>query len=225
MFKALVLILAALSGTLVSMVPSRAFASPNEASLAQQFELARQRPENYCRQVITEGTYNGAKKVVVLVDKASFCTYLLQLDESGEVISVFSTPNSLGRVGSETLAGQYSVSRSVIDPVWVNPETGARISSYSVNRGNPLGVAAITLRPESQIGETAEPIPTPAEINMALHGTNRPALVGKQRVSASCIRHFNWAIVLMVQALQVGERVQIVNKIEAGFSLPVSDFQ
>lgn len=188
--------------------------------IPEGLDAARANPSNYCRGVVAEGSYDPKKSVVVVVDRKGFCTYLLQVSQQGDVVSVFSTPNSNGRAGHETMLGQYSISRLIRYPVWVDPESGGLIEPYDVDRHNPLGVAAITIRP---LNRSLSEKPAP-ELNMALHGTNREELVGGQLVSAGCIRHRNYAIALMVTALREGEVVLIVDGITTLPDLPVTYF-
>ncbi len=180
---------------------------------------ASNRQENYCRGTIAEGNYDSSKATLLLIDKGAFCTYLLQVDDEGFARAVFSTPNSIGRVGHETKAGHYKVGRLVRYPTWVNPLSGATVRPYNQTTENPLGVAAITLIPlvsSSSAGSGS----SGAEINMAVHGTNHEELVGRRRVSGGCIRHFNFAIRLMLLVLLPEDRVVIVDNLQSRIALP-----
>ncbi len=200
----------------------RANASP---SIVEQLESDRQRSENYCRGTIREASYNPLRPSVLLVDKASFCTYILQRSDAG-LVSVFSTPNSLGRPGHETKAGFYRVDKLVRWPIWSDPETGVRIQPYDQDKGNPLGVAAVTIRADlNQTSMRAFSLAELPLLNMALHGTNREDLIGGLEVSGGCMRHFNFGITAIVSVMRKGESLVIVDNLSAISGLPLSLFQ
>ncbi len=200
----------------------RANASPN---VVERVESGRQRSENYCRGTIREAGYNPQHPSLLLVDKASFCTYILQRSDEG-LVSVFSTPNSLGRPGHETKAGFYRIDKLVLWPIWSDPETGARIQPYDQDKGNPLGVAAITIRADlNQTSKRPLSLTELPLLNMALHGTNREDLIGGLEVSGGCMRHFNFGITTIVSVMRKGDSLVIVDNLSSISGLSPSLFQ
>lgn len=99
-----------------------------------------------------------------------------------------------------TPTGEFEVQYKELDPVWIAPDWYFVENNLPVPAPNhrsrymkgTLGVAAIYISP-----------------NLAIHGTNRPELIG-QRVSHGCIRLENRFALRLYHNVQVGTEVIIV---------------
>lgn len=165
---------------------------------------------------IPQAQYDASMPVVIVIDKSTFNTYVLQLHD-GVIYRVFTARNSHGTRDYPTPTGRFVIDRIVPDPIWKSPWTGEEIAPYSRNHGNPMGDFAITLIRDSP-GQPVVPI------EEALHGTNRPELVGGFTVSHGCIRHLNADIAVIAGMARRDTVVWIVDAITSNFSIPSIDF-
>lgn len=152
-------------------------------------------------------SFDMQKRAVVLVDKAAFRTYILQIQEDNQPHVVYSAPNAHGKVDTPTPTGRFTVERVVLDPYWRNRWTGALIAPYSRDHRNPMGVAAI-----------------PITADVGLHGTNNPDAIGT-RISSGCIRHYNGDISRMATMVFTGTAVYIEDRVDASTMVDRADFR
>jgi len=160
----------------------------------------------------TNGYRSGAPTVVV-VDKGSHSTHILQLQHLGrrdEIVRVMTVSNAIGTVDKPTPPGRYLVARKKKFPIWVptkeiDPKQKP-VPPYNETHKNPLGVAAIYLNRDE----------------LALHGTNDPKAI---RTSAShgCIRHSNADISRIFGMVKRNSPVYIVRQFR-GTVLNRNDF-
>jgi len=160
----------------------------------------------------TNGYRSGAPTVVV-VDKGSHSTHILQLQHLGrrdEIVRVMTVSNAIGTVDKPTPPGRYLVAMKKKFPIWVptkeiDPKQKP-VPPYNETHKNPLGVAAIYLNRDE----------------LALHGTNDPKAI---RTSAShgCIRHSNADISRIFGMVKRNSPVYIVRQFR-GTVLNRNDF-
>jgi len=158
--------------------------------------------------------YRSDCPTVLIVDKGSHSTYVLQLQKIGdkeEVVRVTTVSNAIGNVDKPTPSGRYWVARKQMYPEWIPPKTidpdQKHIPPYNQTHKNPLGVAALFLNTDE----------------LALHGTNEPKAIRKS-ISHGCIRHSNADIVRLYDMVKVGTPVYIVREF-TGTVLKSSDFK
>ena len=153
--------------------------------------------------------YHKGQPVVVIVDKGSHFTHVLQL-QGKKICRVLTISNSIGTADTPTPPGPYTVTGKKKLPTWVPPKSidpkQKPVPPYNQTRKNPLGVAAIYLNK--------------FEIN--LHGTNQQNSIRKS-VSHGCVRHSNKDISTLYNMVNRGDRVYIVNKFR-GKVIHRSDF-
>ena len=142
--------------------------------------------------------FHPGEPVLVLVDKGSHTTYILQKQANDRVVKVFSTSNSIGSLATPTPPGPYWVVRKVKWPCWtptkkIDPEQKP-VQPYNKDPNNPLGVARIELN----------------KWEMNLHGTNKPSSI-RESVSHGCIRHSNEDITKIFDMVSVGTPVIVAN--------------
>ncbi|MCE9667473.1 L,D-transpeptidase family protein [Myxococcus stipitatus] len=135
--------------------------------------------------------YDG-QPVRVVVALREHRTFLF--DTKGQLVDVF--PNATGTAGTPTRAG-LKVVRTKLDQVAAEA-AGARLW----NDRHVFGTRILDLSWADGRHSAEE-----------LHGTNAPALLGGN-VSHGCIRHSNEAIVLLHDALSVGDRVAVVEHVD-----------
>ncbi|HEY9772448.1 MAG TPA: L,D-transpeptidase [Planktothrix sp.] len=152
------------------------------------------------------GFHKGAPTVVV-VDKGSHFTYVLQL-QNNKIVRVYTASNDIGNADKPTPPGRYTVVRKQMYPKWIPPKTikHAPVAPYNQTHKNPLGVAAIYLN----------------KFDIDLHGTNEPNLIRKS-TSHGCVRHSNGDILKLYGMINRGDVVYIVNKFR-GKVLDRADF-
>lgn len=153
--------------------------------------------------------FHKGKKVVVIVDKGSHFTHVLQL-QGKKIYRVLTISNAIGTADTPTPPGPYLVAAKKRLPTWIPPKSIDKkqkpVPPYNLTHRNPLGVASIYLNKY--------------EIN--LHGTNQQNLIRKS-VSHGCVRHSNKDIMKLYYMVDRGDRVYIVNKFR-GKVLHRSDF-
>jgi Uncharacterized protein conserved in bacteria len=155
--------------------------------------------------------YHPGEPVVVVVDKGSHFTHVLQL-QNDTMARVLTISNSIGHGDTPTPPGRYLVTSKTLDPKWVPPKTidpkQKPVEPYSKTKENPLGVAKISLD----------------KFEVALHGTNAPPVQMRKNVSHGCVRHSNRDIIKLYGMVKPGTVVYIVNQWR-GKVLSQADFQ
>lgn len=153
--------------------------------------------------------YHPQDPTLVIVDKGSHDTYVLQL-QNKQVVRVLTISNAIGSTEKPTPPGRYSVLYKKKFPTWIPPVTIDKkqkpVPPYNQTHKNPLGVAAIFLNKDQ----------------LALHGTNDPREIRKS-VSHGCIRHSNQDISKLYAMVDKGDRVIIIRRFK-GTVLNRSDF-
>lgn len=158
--------------------------------------------------VMKTNGYRSHVPTVVVVDKGSHFTHVLQLQDNN-IIRIMSVSNAIGTIDTPTPAGRYWIVAKKLYPRWVPPKTipdAKPLPPYNQTHKNPLGVAAIYLNKD--------------EID--LHGTNTPKLIRKD-VSHGCVRHSNKDIMMLYSMVHAGDVVYIVRRFR-GTVLKKSDF-
>lgn len=159
---------------------------------------------------IDKNGFHKNEPVVVIVDKGSHFTYILQKQAKDNVVKVMSISNSIGKDSTPTPYGRFWVADKTKWPAWVPPKSidpkQKAIHPYNKDRNNPLGVARVRLN----------------KWDIALHGTNNPNSIRKD-VSHGCIRHSNQDIMKLYNMVKVGTPVYITRNF-AGTTLKRSDF-
>lgn len=154
--------------------------------------------------------YKADAPTVVVVDKGSHFTHVLQLQNS-RIYRVYSMSNAIGNDSTPTPPGRYTIARKRRWPSWIPPKSidprQKAVHPYNKDRKNPLGVAAISLN----------------KFGIVLHGTNQPQLIRKD-VSHGCVRHSNSDISRLFGMVRPGTVVYIVNKFD-GKVLHQKDFK
>src|SRR5262249_24042879 len=140
--------------------------------------------------------YHSDAPTVVIVDKGSHFTYVLQ-NQNDQVVRVLTVSKAIGTADHPTPAGRYTVVRKKMYLKWIPPKTIKHkpVEPYNLTHDNPLGVAAIYLNKE----------------DIDLHGTNTPALIRKS-TSHGCVRHSNRDILQLFGMVKVGDVVYIVDR-------------
>jgi lipoprotein-anchoring transpeptidase ErfK/SrfK len=145
---------------------------------------------------------NGYRKgdpVMVLVDKGSHFTYVLQKQKGDKVVIVWRASNAIGTEETPTPPGPYKVADKTKWPAWVPPTSidpeQKPVHPYNKDRKNPLGVARIRLD----------------KFQVALHGTNAPQSI-RTDASHGCIRHSNNDILKIFGMVEKGDTVVVTDK-------------
>lgn len=153
--------------------------------------------------------YHKGTPVVVVVDKGSHSTHVLQL-QGQKIVRVMTVSNAIGSDDKPTPIGRYTVWKKEMYPKWIPPKTidpkQKPVAPYNQTHKNPLGVAAIYLN----------------KFDIDLHGTNEPNMI-RQDASHGCVRHSNKDIMKLYGMIKQGDAVYIVNKFR-GKVLQKSDF-
>jgi len=163
--------------------------------------------------VMKTNGYRSKAPTVVVVDKGSHFTHILQLQHLGrkdEIVRVMTVSNAVGNEDKPTPPGRYLVAMKKKFPVWIptkeiDPKQKP-VPPYNQTHKNPLGVAAIYLN----------------KYELALHGTNDPQAIRKS-VSHGCIRHSNADISRIFGMIKPNTPVYIVRQFR-GTVLLRSDF-
>ncbi len=113
------------------------------------------------------------------------CTLTLYQDG----VAVRGYPVAIGRPGSPTPVGEYSILRKIRNPVWYPPSGGAPVPS---GPNNPLGYRWLAFR----------------DPGYGLHGNSNEASIG-HAVSLGCIRLPNRAVEELYEMVPVGTPVRI----------------
>ena len=154
--------------------------------------------------------YHAEDPTVVVVDKGSHSTYVLQL-QNQNVVRVLTISNAIGSAEKPTPPGRYFVLRKENFPKWIPPRSIDKkqkpVAPYNETHKNPLGVAAIFLNTDE----------------LALHGTNDPKEIRKS-ASHGCIRHSNADISKLFGMVDKGDTVIIIREFR-GTVLNKSDFK
>lgn len=140
------------------------------------------------------GKYNAENKAVVVVDKSTHRTRVLQMNE-GRVEEILNVPDATGKGPKMTPEGRFNIIAKELDPWWYPT---ARHNKKPVPPGpdNPLGVAKI--RTDGFGGL------------IMLHGTSKPWEIGTN-ASLGCVRHHNEDILKIYPMVRTGEAVYITN--------------
>lgn len=142
--------------------------------------------------------YHSHEPVVVVVDKSSHYTHVLQLQGS-EIARIYTLSNSIGKDATPTPPGRYTVTKKELDPKWIPPKSidpkQKPVPPYKQDKRNGLGVAKINLN----------------KFEIVLHGTNAPNKIRKS-VSHGCVRHSNTDIMKLYSLVKPGTVVYIVNQ-------------
>lgn len=159
---------------------------------------------------ITTNGYHAGKPVVLIVDKGSHRTFVLQKQSGNKVVKVYSAANATGRAITPSPLGPFTVAHKLKWPSWIPPKSidpkQKAIHPYNKDRKNPLGVARISLN----------------KWDIVLHGTNNPSSI-RRNVSHGCIRHSNKDILQIYKMVKIGTPVFIVKRF-AGTTLAKKDF-
>jgi lipoprotein-anchoring transpeptidase ErfK/SrfK len=166
---------------------------------------------HYVLSTIIKGNgYHSEDPTVVVVDKGSHYTYVLQL-QNNSVVRVLTVSNAIGTAEKPTPPGRYSVLYKKQFPIWVPPisidKKQKPVPPYNQTHKNPLGVAAIYLN----------------KYQLALHGTNAPSQIRKS-ASHGCVRHSNQDISMLYGMVDKGDTVIIIRQFK-GTVLNRSDFK
>lgn len=144
---------------------------------------------------------NGFRKgeeVVLIVDKGSHFTYVLQ-KQGDRVVIVHRASNAIGTDDTPSPPGPYKVVDKTKWPSWVPPKSidpeQKAVHPYNKDRKNPLGVARIRLD----------------KFQVALHGTNDQDSI-RTNASHGCIRHSNNDILKIFSMVEKGDTVIITEK-------------
>lgn len=163
--------------------------------------------------VMKKNGYRSNAPTVVIVDKGSHSTHVLQLQKLGrrdEIVRVMTLSNAIGTEDKPTPSGRYLVAIKKQFPIWVPPRSidpkQKPVPPYNQTHKNPLGVAAIYLNGDE----------------LALHGTNEPNAIRKS-ASHGCIRHSNADISRLYGMVKRNTPVYIVRQFR-GTVLNRSDF-
>lgn len=142
--------------------------------------------------------YHPGEPVLILVDKSSHRTFVLQKQAKNRVVKVFSAADSIGSDETPTPPGPYWVTQKVKWPSWLPPKSidpkQKAVHPYNKDRKNPLGVARIGLN----------------KWQINLHGTNNPGAISES-VSHGCVRHSNGDIMKIYNMVRLGTPVIIAN--------------
>ena len=145
----------------------------------------------------TNGYHKGVP-VVVIVDKSSHFTHVLQL-QGDRIVRILTLSNNIGSLDTPTPPGRYTVVETKMYPKWIPPKDidpkQKPVPPYNETHKNPLGVAAIYLN----------------KFMIDLHGTNEPKLIRKSS-SHGCVRHSNSDILKLFAVVHKGDVVYIVNR-------------
>ena len=154
--------------------------------------------------------YHAEDPTLVIVDKGSHDTYVLQL-QNDKVVRVLTVSNAIGKKDKPTPPGRYSVLYKKKFPQWIPPKSIDKkqkpVPPYNDTHKNPLGVAAIFLNKDE----------------LALHGTNDPKEIRKS-ASHGCVRHSNQDISKIYDMVDKGDTVMIIRQFR-GTVLNKSDFK
>lgn len=146
---------------------------------------------------IKKNGYHSGEPIVVVVDKGSHMTHVLQL-QNQEIARILTVSNSVGKGATPSPPGRYIAKKRELDPVWTPPvsidKEQKKVKPYKVDKKNPLGAARISLN----------------KFQIALHGTNSPKDI-RQSVSHGCVRHSNNDILKLYSLIKPGTVVYIVN--------------
>lgn len=117
---------------------------------------------------------------------------------------VVTEPIGIGRMGWDTPTGTFKIIEKIANPTWHVP---ASIAADQAKQGVILP-KTIPPGPDNPLGAYAMRLSLP---DYLIHGTNRPAGVGR-RVSSGCIRMYPEDIASLFQMVAVGTPVTIVNQ-------------
>ena len=200
--------------TIEARISSESFKHGHHVHSVKSKETANLPPSTNNHYVLT-GTiamngYHSTAPIVVLVDKGSHFTYVLQLQGS-RIVRALTISNAIGSSDKPTPPGRYSVVRKAKFPIWVPPKSIDKkqkpVEPYNQTHKNPLGVAALFLNKDA----------------LALHGTNDADSI-RTSSSHGCIRHSNADISRLFGMVDKGDTVLIVSKFR-GTVLNKSDFK
>jgi lipoprotein-anchoring transpeptidase ErfK/SrfK len=179
--------------------PSKKASSPASAFVNNHYILSA---------TMSMNGYHAEDPTVIIVDKGSHSTIVLQLQDE-KIVRVLTISNAVGNTKKPTPPGRYSIVSKKKDPKWNPPKTIKHkpVAPYSETHENPLGVAAIYLN----------------KYDIDLHGTNDPKDIRKS-ISHGCVRHSNSDIMRLYNMVQTGDTVYIIRRFR-GTVLNKSDFK
>jgi L,D-transpeptidase ErfK/SrfK len=157
--------------------------------------------------VPTEFILPKAPRKGVVINLAAMRLYYYTRD--GKDVLTF--PVGIGKVGWATPMGTTKVIEKVKDPAWV-PTKSVR-ADFLKRYGYPLPQIVLS-GPDNPLGHYMMRLDWPAYL---MHGTNSPAGVGS-RVSAGCIRMFDWNAGQLFQHVKIGTPVRVLYQpVKAGW--------
>ncbi len=149
-------------------------------------------------KTINVNGYHSYEPLVVIVDKGSHFTHVLQLQKD-KISRVLTVSNGIGKDDWPTPPGRYIVASRTLDPKWTPTKRIDKeqkvVEPYSKDKTNPLGTAKITLN----------------KFDIALHGTNAPRQL-RGNFSHGCVRHSNADILKLYSMVKPGTVVYVVNQ-------------
>lgn len=150
-------------------------------------------------KAISKNGFHKGEPVVLLVDKGSHFTYVLQKQAGDKVAIVYRASNAIGKSDTPSPPGPYKLTEKTKNPVWVPTKSidpkQKPVQPYNKDHKNPLGSARLRLD----------------KFDVALHGTNNPDSI-RQDASHGCIRHSNKDILKMFDLVDKGSTVIITNQ-------------
>lgn len=192
-----------------AQTPSQPPASTTPAATKPAAKIPFVNGNYVVRTPLKIGQYRSSAPTVLVVDKSSHFTHVLQV-QGPEVVRAYSFSNSIGTDDTPTPPGRYTIVRKLKWPSWIPPKTidprQRAVHPYNKDRKNPLGVAALYLDREE----------------LLLHGTNDPKSIRKD-VSHGCVRHSNTDISRLYGMVRPGSVVFIADSLD-GQVIKKSDF-
>lgn len=141
----------------------------------------------------------------IIANLAEFRLYRIVWREGVILVNTF--PIGIGRQGTETIRGRYSIMEKLKDPVWIIPP--------SLQQEYPQYNGSVPPGPHNPLGQYALRLSKP---NYLIHGTNKPQGIGR-RVSHGCIRMYpddieklhaltdiEEEVVILYQPVKIGEK-------------------
>lgn len=150
------------------------------------------------QKAISKNGFHKGEPVVLVVDKGSHFTYVLQ-KQGDKVFLVYRASNATGSSDTPSPPGPYKISDIQKYPTWIPTKSidpkQKPVQPYNKDHKNPLGVGRIRLN----------------KFDVSLHGTNNPRSI-RRNVSHGCIRHSNKDIEKMMAMAKQGQTVIITEK-------------
>ncbi len=141
----------------------------------------------------------------IIVNLAELRLYRITWKKEGLSLDTF--PVGIGKYGTETIRGRFSIMEKLTDPVWFIPP--------SLQHKFPEHKKTVPPGPDNPLGKYALRLSTP---DYLIHGTNKPLGIGR-RVSHGCIRmnpedikelhsmtNIDEEVVILYQPVKIGEK-------------------